>query len=160
MTEVYHRLTLPDDLQPLIQQLHQQFLDKERSELQRIQQMLQFFESSACLSQQLAHYFADTQAPQRCGHCSSCRGAHITLPEAASSSLLQSAPLASWLQQLAQTCSPHPLTPRLVARHLCGLVTPLSSQLKLPGLPSHGRLSQLPFAEVEAQVSAMLSQAE
>ena len=160
MTEVYHRLTLPDDLQPLIQQLHQQFLDKERSELQRIQQMLQFFESSACLSQQLAHYFADTQAPQRCGHCSSCRGAHVTLPEAASSSLLQSAPLASWLQQLAQTCSPHPLTPRLVARHLCGLVTPLSSQLKLPGLPSHGRLSQLPFAEVEAQVSAMLSQAE
>ena len=160
MTEVYHRLTLPDDLQPLIQQLHQQFLDKERSELQRIQQMLQFFESSACLSQQLAHYFADTQAPQRCGHCSSCRGAHVTLPEAASSSLLQSAPLASWLQQLAQTCSPHPLTPRLVARHLCGLVTPLSSQLKLPGLPSHGRLSQLPFAEVEARVSAMLSQAE
>ena len=160
MTEVYHRLTLPDDLQPLIQQLHQQFLDKERSELQRIQQMLQFFESSACLSQQLAHYFADTQAPQRCGHCSSCRGAHVTLPEAASSSLLQSAPLASWLQQLAQTCSPHPLTPRLVARHLCGLVTPLSSQLKLPGLPSHGRLSQLPFAEVEARVSAMFSQAE
>ena len=160
MTEVYHRLTLPDDLQPLIQQLHQQFLDKERSELQRIQQMLQFFESSACLSQQLAHYFADTQAPQRCGHCSSCRGAHVTLPEAASSSLLQSAPLASWLQQLAQTCSPHPLAPRLVARHLCGLVTPLSSQLKLPGLPSHGRLSQLPFAEVEARVSAMFSQAE
>ena len=160
MTEVYHRLTLPDDLQPLIQQLHQQFLDKERSELQRIQQMLQFFESSVCLSQQLAHYFADTQAPQRCGHCSSCRGAHVTLPEAASSSLLQSAPLASWLQQLAQTCSPHPLTPRLVARHLCGLVTPLSSQLKLPGLPSHGRLSQLPFAEVEARVSAMFSQAE
>ena len=160
MTEVYHRLTLPDDLQPLIQQLHQQFLDKERSELQRIQQMLQLFESSACLSQQLAHYFADTQAPQRCGHCSSCRGAHVTLPEAASSSLLQSAPLESWLQQLAQTCSPHPLTPRLVARHLCGLVTPLSSQLKLPGLPSHGRLSQLPFAEVEARVSAMLSQAE
>ena len=160
MTEVYHRLTLPDDLQPLIQQLHQQFLDKERSELQRIQQMLQFFESSACLSQQLAHYFADTQAPQRCGHCSSCRGAHVTLPEAASSSLLQSAPLASWLQQLAQTCSPHPLTPRLVARHLCGLVTPLSSQLKLPRLPSHGRLSQLPFAEVEARVSAMFSQAE
>ena len=160
MTEVYHRLTLPDDLQPLIQQLHQQFLDKERSELQRIQQMLQFFESSACLSQQLAHYFADTQAPQRCGHCSSCRGAHVTLPEAASSSLLQSAPLASWLQQLAQTCRPPPLAPRLAARHLCGLVTPLSSQPKLPGLPSHGRLSQLPFAEVEARVSAMFSQAE
>ncbi len=160
MTEVYHRLTLPDDLQPLIEQLHQQFLDKEQSELQRIQQMLQFFESSACLSQLLALYFADSQAPQRCGHCSSCRGSHVTLPEAAPSSLLQSAPLASWLQQLAQTCSPHPLTPRLVARHLCGLVTPLSSQLKLPGLPSHGRLAQQPFAEVETRVSAMLSQAK
>ena len=160
MTEVYHRLALPDDLQPLIQQLHQQFMEKEQSELQRIQQMLQFFESSTCLSRQLALYFADSQAPQRCGHCSSCRGSHVTLPQAAPSSLLQSAPLASWLQQLAQTCSPHPLTPRLVARHLCGLVTPLSSQLKLPGLPSHGHLAQLPFAEVEARVSSMLSQAE
>ena len=160
MTEVYHRLALPDDLQPLIQQLHQQFMEKEQSELQRIQQMLQFFESSTCLSRQLALYFADSQAPQRCGHCSSCRGSHVTLPQAAPSSLLQSAPLASWLQQLAQTCSPHPLTPRLVARHLCGLVTPLSSQLKLPGLPSHGRLAQLPFAEVETRVSVMLSQAE
>ena len=160
MTEVYHRLTLPDDLQPLIQQLHQQFLDKERSELQRIQQMLQFFESSVCLSQQLAHYFADTQAPQHCGHCSSCRGISTQLPTASPSTLLQTAPLDTWLQQLAQACSPHRLTPRLVARHLCGLVTPLSSQLKLPGLPSHGRLAQLPFAEVEARVSPLLSRSE
>ena len=160
MTEVYHRLTLPDDLQPLIQQLHQQFLDKERSELQRIQQMLQFFESSVCLSQQLAHYFADTQAPQHCGHCSSCRGISTQLPTASPSTLLQSAPLATWIQQLEQACSPYRLTPRLVARHLCGLVTPLSSQLKLPGLPSHGRLAQLPFAEVESRVSPLLSRSE
>ncbi len=160
MTEVYHRLTLPDDLQPLIQQLHQQFLAKEQSELQRIQQMLQFFESSVCLSQQLAHYFADTQAPQHCGHCSSCRGVSSQLPAASPATLLQSAPLATWIQQLEQACSPHRLTPRLVARHLCGLVTPLSSQLKLPGLPSHGRLAQLPFAEVEARVSPLLSRSE
>ena len=157
MTEVYHRLALPDDLQPLSLQLHQQFLDKEQSELQRIQQMLQFFGSSACLSQKLAHYFADTQAPQRCGHCSSCRGTSAILPEAAPSSLLQSAPLESWLQQLQHACHPHPLTPRLVARHLCGLMTPLSSQVKLPGLSSHGRLAQVPFAEVEAAVQRGLS---
>ncbi len=157
MTEVYHRLALPNDLQPLSLQLHQQFLDKEQSELQRIQQMLQFFGSSTCLSQQLAHYFADTQAPQQCGHCSSCRGVSAILPEAAPSSLLQNAPLESWLQQLQHACSPHPLTPRLVARHLCGLMTPLSSQLKLPGLPSHGRLTQVPFAEVEAAAQRLLS---
>ena len=157
MTEVYHRLALPDDLQSLSLQLHQQFLDKEQSELQRIQQMLQFFGSSTCLSQQLAHYFADAQAPQQCGHCSSCREASAILPEAAPSTLLQTAPLESWLQQLQQACSLHPLTPRLVARHLCGLMTPLSSQLKLPGLPSHGRLAQVPFAEVEAAAQQLLS---
>jgi ATP-dependent DNA helicase RecQ len=156
MTEVYHRLDQPMDSDALASQLHQQFLDKEQSELRRIESMLQLFESPDCLSQQLAHYFADAQAPQRCGHCSACRGATATLPGATPSPGLQTAAIQSWLPELEKACAPRRLTPRQVARHLCGLVTPLSSQLKLTALPSHGRLAQLPFAEVEAAVSAVL----
>uniref|UniRef100_UPI000CE2BBC4 RecQ family ATP-dependent DNA helicase n=1 Tax=Billgrantia saliphila TaxID=1848458 RepID=UPI000CE2BBC4 len=74
MTEVYD--VLRDDLDPaaLTDELHAYFRDKEQAEIERLNAMLALFESDGCLSRRLAEWFGDDRAPERCGHCSACRG--------------------------------------------------------------------------------------
>ena len=81
MTEVYALLDTRFDAGALSAELHAYFKEHEASEIARIDNMLALFESVECLSQRLAAYFGDRQAPQRCGHCSVCNGQVAKLPE-------------------------------------------------------------------------------
>ena len=80
MTEVYRITRQGWDNEQEAKALHALFLQKEQSELARLQAMLDFFTSSECLSHRLARYFADEVAPVHCGHCSVCRGEVAHLP--------------------------------------------------------------------------------
>ncbi|GAL02394.1 ATP-dependent DNA helicase RecQ family [Photobacterium aphoticum] len=81
MTDVYRLCREDIDINAEAQRLYQLFVDKEHSEIQRLNEMLAFFESDTCLSHRLAQYFADHQAPAQCGHCSVCRGHIAQLPK-------------------------------------------------------------------------------
>lgn len=72
MTEVYGVLQSSFDADALSQELGAYFQAKEVSEIARIHAVLDFFASDRCLSQRLAAYFGDTQAPLHCGHCAVC----------------------------------------------------------------------------------------
>jgi ATP-dependent DNA helicase RecQ len=72
MTEVYGVLQSAFDADALSQELGTYFQAKEVSEIARIHAVLDFFASDRCLSQRLAAYFGDTQAPLHCGHCAVC----------------------------------------------------------------------------------------
>jgi ATP-dependent DNA helicase RecQ len=72
MTEVYGVLQSAFDASALSQELGAYFQAKEVSEIARIHAVLDFFASDRCLSQRLAAYFGDTQAPLHCGHCAVC----------------------------------------------------------------------------------------
>ena len=83
MTEVYASLRSDWSTDALADELHGYFKRQEASEIGRINAMLDLFASHTCLSQRLAAYFGDHQAPTRCGHCSVCRGQVAHLPEPA-----------------------------------------------------------------------------
>ncbi|MBL4942105.1 MAG: ATP-dependent DNA helicase RecQ [Colwellia sp.] len=83
MTEVFkvnsHELSDP----ALAKNLHDYFVDKEEKEIKRIAALVRFFQLDSCLSFNLARYFDDKRfndplfegnAPNKCGHCSVCRG--------------------------------------------------------------------------------------
>jgi ATP-dependent DNA helicase RecQ len=72
MTEVYGVLQSAFDADALSHELGAYFQAKEVSEIARIHAVLDFFASDTCLSQRLAAYFGDTQAPLHCGHCAVC----------------------------------------------------------------------------------------
>ena len=80
MTEVYALLDPGFDPVALSVELHNYFSQQEASEIRRIHAMLALFASEQCLSQRLAVYFGDANAPQQCGHCSVCRGQVVRLP--------------------------------------------------------------------------------
>ena len=146
MTEVYQVQRTPASLDALVDELHGLFVQKEQSELARLQALLAFFTSSACLSQTLARHFADEQAPARCGHCSVCRGQVAHLSPEPMAPLPNEAGIRAWCAPLAsQLPSPDP---RILARFLCGISTPLTTRLKAGKLAGFGRLGDIPFARV------------
>ncbi|MGX9415893.1 RecQ family ATP-dependent DNA helicase [Vibrio sp. WJH972] len=154
ITDVYKVLDRQQSKSQLVDDLYQLFEKKEQSEINRIQMMLDFFQSRACLSSTLASYFADTQAPQRCGHCSVCQGeiatlSGRTLPD------LDVQQIEGWIKPYIQA-STQPLTEKALTRFLCGITTPLSTKLKGSKMEGFGTLEFYPFAQVSEVVKTLL----
>jgi ATP-dependent DNA helicase RecQ len=153
MTEVYALIDPAFDADQLSTELHQYFSQQETSEVRRIHAMLALFASADCLSQQLAHYFGDTQAPERCGHCSVCLGRVALLPpppdlpplSARDPQALCAALVERHLQHNGQAPSVVCMT-----RFLCGVTTPLLTKLKARQLPGFAVLEDYSYADVRA----------
>ncbi|WP_432715642.1 RecQ family ATP-dependent DNA helicase [Vibrio sinaloensis] len=146
MTEVYRVDAQPDSVSELADKLWQLFADKERSDIERIHNLLNLFESQSCLSHTLANYFGDNQAPHQCGHCSVCRGQVAKFAESGSSSI-DDKQIAIWVEQLSQRAE-QPLSNTLKTKFLCGISTPRLTKLKARILAGFGQLENVPFAQV------------
>nr|WP_288498714.1 RecQ family ATP-dependent DNA helicase [uncultured Pseudomonas sp.] len=158
MTDVYAVLQADFDVQALAAELHAYFVAQEASEIRRIQAMLALFASEQCLSQRLARYFGDEQAPAHCGHCSVCRGQVAQLPEPP-----PLPPLAGRDQDdlcaafiVAHQAARGGELPgnECLARFLCGLSAPLFTRLKARQIKGFAALEDYPYGEVRAWLAS------
>ncbi|MBX9756224.1 MAG: RecQ family zinc-binding domain-containing protein, partial [Pseudomonadaceae bacterium] len=160
MTEVYALLQPDFDPVALSLELHGYFQGKEASEIARIHAMLALFASQQCLSQRLAAYFGDTQAPLQCGHCSVCAGrvAHLpeppTLPALAGLNLAQ---LCGEFEQRHQALKGQPASAECLTRFLCGISVPLFTKLKARGIHGFAALENYPYAAVRQWAQQQLA---
>ncbi|QKE65738.1 RecQ family ATP-dependent DNA helicase [Aquipseudomonas campi] len=153
MTEVYALLDPRFDPQQLSEELHAYFRQQEASEIARIQAMLELFASDHCLSQRLAAYFGDAQAPQRCGHCSVCHGqvAHLPAPPALRPLAGQDfQALCNAFSQRHQEAKGQLPSAECLTRFLCGISVPLLTKLKARQIPGFAALEDYPYAEVRS----------
>lgn len=150
LTDVYSVLPATQNQDALSQHLFELFQSKEHKDIERIHTMLNLFQSSDCLSHQLANYFADHDAPTQCGHCSVCRGQLATFPHA---QYEQPDPehLSAWVNEFIQL-SPTAISNAAVARFLCGISTPIITQLKASKLQGYGAMANTSFEQVLKQV--------
>lgn len=157
MTEVYALLDGSFDPASLAAELHAHFQAHEASEIARIQAMLALFESRDCLSQRLACYFGDEQAPQRCGNCSVCQGQPATLPVAPALRPLQQLDrdgLCAAFVQRHEEYRGHAPGSECLTRFLCGISVPLFTKLKARQISGFAALEEYPYAEVRAWLAA------
>lgn len=156
MTEVYALFDTRFDAEALSAELHAYFKEHEASEIARIDNMLALFESRECLSQRLAAYFGDRQAPQRCGHCSVCRGQVAKLPEPPLLAPLEQIDLAArcaeFSERYTQLKGGAP-SAECLTRFLCGISVPVFTKLKARQLPGFASLEAYPYAEVRARLA-------
>lgn len=146
MTEVYQVKPFSRTIHQYAEELWQLFCNKENSDVARIEYLLNFFQSSKCLSHELASYFGDNAAPSECGHCSVCRGQIAQLPRP-QSPVLTELPILDWLNEL-ETKAGEQLSTTLQAKFLCGIATPKFTRLKARSLAGFGRLESVPFSDV------------
>jgi ATP-dependent DNA helicase RecQ len=146
--DVYDILTQAFNIDEMAEKMYALFKKKEGLEIQRIHNMVGFFESDACISKRLAGYFGEHLAKERCGHCSFCQSGKADLQ---ATTILK--PLAQFefkkitaefTQAVDQQFSEVNLT-----KFLCGIYTPVFSKLKIKQLPYFGILENYPFLEVK-----------
>ncbi|MDC0610321.1 RecQ family ATP-dependent DNA helicase [Vibrio sp.] len=146
ITDVYQVLDTTKPAAELAQQLYQLFEHKENSEIGRIQTMLDFFQSDHCLSHFLADYFADNNAPEKCGHCSVCMGKTAVMPKTELPAI-DSKQLSLWVAGFVDTVG-DAASVKAIARFLCGIPNPLSTKTKANKLPGFGQMERYPFADI------------
>lgn len=150
LTDVYSVLPATQNQEATSQHLVELFQSKEQKDIERIHTMLNLFQSSDCLSYQLAHYFADHNAPTQCGHCSVCRGQVASFPQPQQEQP-ELAHLSAWVDEFVQL-SPTAISNAAVARFLCGISTPIITQLKASKLRGYGSMASVSFEHVLKQV--------
>jgi ATP-dependent DNA helicase RecQ len=157
MTEVYALLDPGFDPVALSVELHNYFSQQEASEIRRIHAMLALFASEQCLSQRLATYFGDANAPQQCGHCSVCRGQVARLPAPPALPPLAEQDvygLCDGLVRKHQELKGSEPSAECLTRFLCGISVPLFSKLKARQLSGFSALENYPYAEVRSWLQA------
>ena len=153
MTEVYALLDAHFDPQQLSEELHAYFRQQEASEIARIQAMLKLFASDHCLSQRLAAYFGDANAPQQCGHCSVCHGQVAQLPPPPALRPLAGQDfhaLCNAFSQRHQEAKGQLPSAECLTRFLCGISVPLFTKLKARQIAGFAALEDYPYAEVRS----------
>ncbi|WP_460089450.1 RecQ family ATP-dependent DNA helicase [Pseudomonas sp. H2_D10] len=160
MTEVYSLLNTDFDPQVLSAELYTGFKQHEVTEVARIHAMLELFATQHCLGQRLARYFGDENAPQRCGHCSVCRGHVAHLPAPPSLPPLVDKNFMGLCGDFIHRHHAHtgqlPGAERLT-RFLSGISVPLFTRLKARGISGFAALEDYPYAEVREWAEAHLN---
>ena len=153
--EVYDILTQAFDIDVMAEKMYALFKKKEDIEIQRIHNMVSFFENDACISKQLADYFGEDLEKERCGHCSFCKSGKAVLQNTTELKPLSHfefrAITGEFIRAAGEQFSEANLT-----KFLCGIYTPVFTKLKIKRLPYFGILENYPFLEVKNWIKSRL----
>jgi len=150
--EVYDILTQAFNIDDLAEKMDALFKKKESLEIQRIHNMVAFFESDACISKKLAGYFGEHLQKERCGHCSFCRNGKAVLPKTTELKPLSQFKFKEITNEFIQAAGEQFSAVNLT-KFLCGIYTPVFSKLKIKQLPYFGILDRYPFLEVKRWIA-------
>ncbi len=148
----YRRLRFPDDPTALADTLFERMVDRERREVDRLQQVLDWASHDGCQSAALARRFGET-LDRDCGHCSWCQsGSAIHFPEAPRREIDK----RTWRDaERVRAAHPEALREaRAFARWLCGVTSPGLIRARLTRDPVFGALADVPFARVLERAEA------
>jgi ATP-dependent DNA helicase RecQ len=146
--EVYDILTQAFDLEDMTEKMDALFKRKEQVEIQRIHNMVGFFESDACISRQLAGYFGENLEQDRCEHCSFCQNGKAILQNTSELKPLSNFKFNEVTNEFIQAVGEQFSAVNLT-KFLCGIYTPVFSKLKIKKLPHFGILERYPFLDVK-----------
>ncbi len=142
----YRRLRQPESYDALVDHLYDQGLQRERRELERLEQVIRLVDLRECQVAHLCHHFGKPLGHD-CGHCSSCLNPPMPgLGKRASTSVTND--VAERIRK-AQAELEYQLPDRVqLVRFLCGLSSPAISKARLQSDPRFGSLEELPFQAV------------
>jgi ATP-dependent DNA helicase RecQ len=141
----YRRLREASDQQELAGKLHERFLERERHQIERVAQVVEFASHPGCLTGHLLNYFGERLA--NCGHCDRCLGKPSQKLLPASRPPIDKSDRRV-IGELKGSRQESLAVPRQLARFLCGIRSPATSRAGLRQHPEFGRLHQVPFADV------------
>ena len=148
----YRCLKRPDVLEEVVSRLFTQVTNREKRELDRLQQVMQLVEQDGCQVAEVCRYFGQP-IDKDCGHCGWCQTKTVSpLVQRHSASLnqVEQGLIASAVQELRGSLSDS----NQITRLLCGLSSPAISAAKLQKDSRFGKLEDVPYQVVLKEVQA------
>lgn len=146
----YRKLRSLGDTKLLADQFHQRLVEREASEIGRLDDVLDLAAATRCLAGRLSEHFGE-RLDEPCGRCSACLGhGPWTIPPPRTASIGTAAKTA--MRDICRRYPDHFTDPRNRARFLCGLAGPAFTRARLSRDPNFGICQQVPFATVLAEV--------
>jgi ATP-dependent DNA helicase RecQ len=121
--EVFDILDRQFDVPALTQRMQDRFATRESHEFRRIDRMVAFFQSPACLSKALALYFEESVAIESCGHCLACKGRPAVIERTMSLEPLEHMNLKDLCAGYLEVCESF-TSARDRVKFLCGIQSP------------------------------------
>ena len=147
----YRKLKPIDSPKVLGDDYHDRLSAREASEIGRVDGVFDLIAAPRCQSAMLAAHFGETVADD-CGRCSFCRGeGPHEIPPMPPRSIGSSA--ARMADQAAAKFPDRLVSPRDLARFLCGLSSPGFIRARITKEPGYGVCDRIPFADVRRQLS-------
>ena len=142
----YRKLQPVQDVATLSNELNDYLQQRERGEIQRIDQIFSLLSSKHCQNQILSSHFGQN-LPKPCGHCGACLGrAMVNMPVPQYPQLGDSAKTA--VNRLAKLHPDLLGSVRNRARFLCGLSSPKLTRARLTRDSAFGCCSCIPYQSV------------
>lgn len=145
--EVYRVLDNSFDTELMTDKMYSLFKSKEEHGIQRIREMIAFFESHTCLSKRLALYYGEKLSLEKCGHCSVCRSGSIVINRSTELPSLSEYNLRELIGDFYKTMGSE-FTVLNGAKFFCGINAPIFTRKKVKKLPNFGMLEKYPFNDV------------
>lgn len=149
--EGYDILKRDVDAVQITDKMYRLFQAKEKQEIQRIHNLIKFFESSSCLSIRLARYFGEEIAKNRCEHCSYCKTGPSVMARSIDLPPLSAYNYSELTGDLIEIAGEQ-VSKLMVAKYLCGISSPALIRLRARTLSHYGYLEKYPFLQVKQWV--------
>ncbi len=146
--EVYDIKTQAFNIDRITEKMYKLFKSKEEHDIQRIHNMIGFFENDSCLSKELAEYFGENREEEYCGHCSFCKSGKVTIQNSTKLKPLSNFGFEETTKDFIGTVGEH-FSILNLTKFLCGIYTPVFSKLRIKKLPYFGIFEKYPFLDVK-----------
>ncbi len=149
----YRKAAPITDIDALTDQLHAYLDEREKGEVNRLDELIELLVADECQSALLSEHFGQ-KLDQPCGKCSACTGESLggVFPEADYGQVGDSAIRAASTLVNTEKFAELLASPRDVARFLCGMNSPRMIRKRLTREAAYGCCSNLPFRDVLAVV--------
>jgi len=150
----YQKLKPFGDVKLMADSLYEKLVDREGSEVARLDDVFDLAKAGGCLAARLSSHFGEVMQ-QACGRCTSCVGdGPWTIAEITTRGIGTSAKSA--VEQLRKRFPDHLSDPRNRARFLCGLSGPAFTRARLTSDPNFGVCDRVPFQVVLNEMGAQV----
>jgi len=151
--EVYNIETQSFDIELITEKIFKLFKLREEQGIEKIHNMISFFESDTCIAGKLSEYFGETLEHKSCGHCSFCNSGKAVLEKSSNLKLLSSYNFRDVTDEFVNNMGDH-FSLLNLTKFLCGISVPVFSKLKIKKLSAFGVFEQYPFKDVETWISS------
>ena len=151
----YHLLKSPENLDELSQNLYGIMHDREKQELARLQQVIDFIKLDKCQLYALANYF-DENLTGSCDHCSWCCSQKSVIIEQEVGEFILNDILRSQINLLIKEYPDLFSEQDAIVRVLCGITSPKITRYKLKSHTLFGKFEKIPFAILKSELEKTL----